>query len=90
VALSRLTPLYRAALVMREIGGMRYADIAQALEQKAKNVDVLLFRAVPGFRQEYLKAMESTGLPTSIARRRHGCCLPMWMTRIGPNGSSSG
>src|ERR687883_445450 len=45
VTLKRLAPSHRAALAMREIGGLSYAEIARALGTTAGGVEALLFRA---------------------------------------------
>src|SRR5919198_1060381 len=55
VTLKRLAPSHRAALAMREIGGLSYADIARALGTTAGGVEALLFRARARFRDEYHK-----------------------------------
>src|SRR5919109_3383215 len=55
VTLKRLAPSHRAALAMREIGGLSYAEIARALGTTAGGVETLLFRARARFRDEYHK-----------------------------------
>src|ERR671933_2090468 len=55
VTLKRLAPSHRAALAMREIGGLSYAEIARALGTTAGGVEALLFRARARFRDEYHK-----------------------------------
>src|SRR2546423_4115988 len=55
VTLKRLAPSQRAALAMREIGGLSYAEIARALGTTAGGVEALLFRARARFRDEYHK-----------------------------------
>src|SRR2546423_5242609 len=55
VTLKRLAPSHRAALAMRKIGGLSYAEIARALGTTAGGVEALLFRARARFRDEYHK-----------------------------------
>src|ERR687886_784513 len=55
VTLKRLAPSHRAALAMREIAGLSYAEIARALGTTAGGVEALLFRARARFRDEYHK-----------------------------------
>src|SRR2546423_7026991 len=55
ITLKRLAPSHRAALAMREIGGLSYAEIARALGTTAGGVEALLFRARARFRDEYHK-----------------------------------
>ena len=76
LTLARLAPTHRAALVMREIGGLSYADIAATLGATTGSVEVLLFRARTRFRDEYRKvalgatvaAPPHAGLPAAAAR----------------------
>ncbi|HEU4448362.1 MAG TPA: RNA polymerase sigma factor [Gaiellaceae bacterium] len=49
-AFARLGPRQRQALVLREIGGRSYAEIAAALETSLPAVETLLFRARSAFR----------------------------------------
>lgn len=55
LTLNRLTPSHRTALTLREIGGLSYAEIAQALQTTPGGVETLLFRARARFRDEYAK-----------------------------------
>ncbi|HEX2045386.1 MAG TPA: sigma-70 family RNA polymerase sigma factor [Gaiellaceae bacterium] len=57
-ALARLRPSQRAALVLREIGGLSYAEIAQTLELSVAAVETLLFRARRALREELAAAEE--------------------------------
>jgi len=54
-ALDRLAPSHRAALTLREIGGLSYTEIAAALGLTHGAVEALLFRARARFRAEYHK-----------------------------------
>jgi len=64
LTLDRLAPTHRAALAMREIGGLSYADIAASLGTTSGSVEVLLFRARARFRDEYRKvALGATAAP---------------------------
>ncbi len=61
LTLDRLAPTHRAALAMREIGGLSYADIAASLGTTTSSVEVLLFRARARFRDEYRKVALGAG-----------------------------
>src|SRR5919197_3419369 len=64
VTLKRLAPSHRAAMPMREIAGLSYADIARALGTTAGGVEALLFRARARFRDEYHKV--ALGAATAV------------------------
>jgi RNA polymerase sigma-70 factor (ECF subfamily) len=51
-ALMRLRPNHRAAIVLREIGGLSYAEIAETLSLSVSAVETLLFRARRALREE--------------------------------------
>lgn len=52
---ARALPLhYRTALALREMEGLSYGDIAQALNTSVPAVETLLFRARSKFREEFL------------------------------------
>ena len=51
--LGRLAGRHQAVLVMREVQGLSYADIAQQLGVTLAAVETLLFRARRTFRREY-------------------------------------
>src|SRR5918912_648505 len=63
VTLKRLAPSHRAALAMREIAGLSYAEIARALGTTAGGVEALLFRARARFRDEYHKVALGAATP---------------------------
>jgi len=70
LTLDRLAPSHRAALAMREIGGLSYADIASSLGTTAGGVEVLLFRARARFRDEYRKvALGAQALPIMTCKQ---------------------
>ena len=70
-ALQRLGPRQRQALVLREIAGRSYAEIATALDLSVPAVEALLFRARRALR------LELTGWePAAPRRRRLGALLP--------------
>ena len=70
-AFERLTPGQRKALVLREIAGRSYAEIAVALDLTVPAVETLLFRARRALR------LELTGWePPARQRRRLGGLLP--------------
>ena len=62
LTLDRLAPTHRAALAMREIGGLSYAAIAASLGTTTGSVEVLLFRARARFRDEYRKVALGAGV----------------------------
>jgi len=64
LTLDLLAPTHRAALAMREIGGLSYADIAASLGTTTSSVEVLLFRARARFRDEYRKVALGAGAPS--------------------------
>ena len=53
--LNRLSPRYRAALVLREYHGLGYEEIAQVLGTTRTAVKTLLLRARESFRYHYVK-----------------------------------
>jgi RNA polymerase sigma-70 factor, ECF subfamily len=53
VALERLRPAQREALVLREIGGRSYVEIAAAMDMSVPAVETLLFRARQALRVEF-------------------------------------
>jgi RNA polymerase sigma-70 factor (ECF subfamily) len=66
-ALARLRPNHRAVIVLREIGGLSYAEIAETLDVSVSAVETLLFRARRALREELTAAEErpAGGAPTS-------------------------
>jgi RNA polymerase sigma-70 factor, ECF subfamily len=57
-ALARLRPNYRAVLVLREIGGLSYAETAETLGLSVSAVETLLFRARRALREELTRESE--------------------------------
>jgi len=74
LTLDRLAPTHRAALAMREIGGLSYADIAASLGTTTGSVEVLLFRARARFRDEYRKVALGAG-STSVGSASALSCV---------------
>jgi RNA polymerase sigma factor (sigma-70 family) len=68
-ALGRLPFNQRAALVMRELEGRSYAEIAETLETSVAAVETLIFRARRALRRErsLLGVLGSVQLPPSLA-----------------------
>jgi RNA polymerase sigma factor (sigma-70 family) len=71
-AFERLTPGQRKALVLREIAGRSYAEIAVALDLTVPAVETLLFRARRSLR------LELTGWEPSARQRRRLGGLLLW------------
>ncbi len=59
-ALARVTPEHRAVLVMREIDGMDYQEIADVLELPLNTLKSRLFRAREELRKELMKSEKPT------------------------------
>ena len=83
VALSRLAPSQRAALAMREIGGLSSAEIATALGARATRIDALLFRARARFRAEYGKALGAAPSQTAGCRQARGALVALMVGQFG-------
>jgi RNA polymerase sigma-70 factor (ECF subfamily) len=78
--LDRLPENQRAALVLREVGGFSYAEIAGRLELSVASVQMLIFRARRALRAE-LEADVETG--------RAGAWLPWpWLGWVGGGGAA--
>jgi RNA polymerase sigma-70 factor (ECF subfamily) len=58
-ALAALAPRQRLALYLREVDGLRYSDIAEALETTPAAVETLLFRARHALGQAYERLAEA-------------------------------
>jgi RNA polymerase sigma-70 factor, ECF subfamily len=61
-ALMRLRPNHRAVIVLREIGGLSYAEIAATLSLSVSAVETLLFRARRALREELTAGEEQPAL----------------------------
>lgn len=75
--LNRLSPRYRAALVMREYHGLGYEEIAEVLGTSRTAVKTLLLRARESFRLHYAKMH-----PALAAQARGPRVLPRVMGRV--------
>jgi RNA polymerase sigma-70 factor (ECF subfamily) len=79
--LDRLPDNQRAALVLREIGGFGYAEIAARLGLSVASVQMLLFRARRALRAE---------LEADVETRRAGTWLPWsWLGWVGGGGGAA-
>jgi len=72
VALSQLPFTQRVALVMREVQGYSYAEIAEALELSPSAVETLLFRARRAFREQLESRLTCTDAERAISRQLDG------------------
>jgi DNA-directed RNA polymerase specialized sigma24 family protein len=70
--LSRLPFDERAALVMRELEGRSYAEIADVLELRPAAVELLVFEARRAFRQQLEGALTCREAEQAISRRLDG------------------
>lgn len=71
-ALSQLAFNQRAALVMRELEGRSYAEIAAALELSVGAVETLLFRARRALREQLETSLTCSEAERSISRQLDG------------------
>lgn len=63
-ALKRLAPTYREALMLRELDGFQYNDIAEIMGVSVENVKVVLHRARASFKDHYsLRVLAEDPLP---------------------------
>lgn len=76
IVLDRLSPRYRAALILREYHGLGYEEIADVMGTSRTAVKTLLLRARESFRLHYAKAH-----PTLAAEARGPRVLPRTMGR---------
>jgi RNA polymerase sigma-70 factor (ECF subfamily) len=85
-ALERLPPNQRATLVLREVAGLSYAEIASRLELTVAAVQMLLFRA-----RRALRAELESDLPRGRAAGALAWPLPPWLAHaFGSPGSPAG
>src|SRR6202011_5391435 len=71
-ALSHLAFNERAALVMRELEGLSYAEIADVLEVSASAVETLVFRARRALREQLEGALTCGGAEPAISKQLDG------------------
>jgi RNA polymerase sigma-70 factor (ECF subfamily) len=64
-----MPPRQRAALVLRELEGLSYNAIAEALQLSPGAVETLLFRARRRFREEYLRHAAESDRPANACGR---------------------
>ena len=67
--LESLPPLHRAAIVLRDIEGFSYEEIAAALDMSQSQVKALLHRARAGFKRSWLSRALSALLPARLLQR---------------------
>lgn len=83
--LDRLSPRYRAALVMREYHGLGYEEIAEVLGTSRTAVKTLLLRARESFRLHYARMH-----PALAAQARGPRVLPRVMGRTSAGAEAKG
>ena len=86
-ALSRLTDAQREAILLREIQGRSYAEIAFELGLSLSAVEALIFRARRALAEE-LELVER--IPQVQPRRRHGLLAIPGLAKLGSFGFSFG
>ena len=74
--LASLSPLHRAAIVLREFEGFSYAEIAGILEMTEHQVKALLHRARGSFRRSWMSAITSVFFPTRLWHKLRGVAPP--------------
>ena len=75
-ALAQLSFNQRAALVMRELEGRTYAEIAAVLETSVSAVETLLFRARRALREQLEGSLTCGQAELTLARRLEGTITP--------------
>ena len=75
-ALAQLSFNQRAALVMRELEGRTYAEIAAVLETSVSAVEALLFRARRALREQLEGSLTCGQAELTLARRLEGTITP--------------
>lgn len=76
LALRRLRPRYRTALILRDVHGQSSADMAEALDMTAGAVDTLVCRARDAFGREYAAVgdfPEECRVAVELIYRERGC-----------------
>src|SRR4051812_41954945 len=86
-ALRRLTDAQREAIVLREIQGKTYGEIAEELDLSVSAVEALLFRARRALAEE-LELVER--IPIVQRRRKHGLLALPGLAKLGSFGFSFG
>ena len=76
-ALGRLMPRQRKVIVLREIEGRSYAEIAEAMDLSVAAVETLLFRARRALREELERADVGVARPEPARRKAVGGVLPI-------------
>ena len=64
-----LPPMHRAAIVLRDIEGLSYLEIAQTLDMSEGQVKALLHRARAGFKRSWLSKAVSALIPARFIHR---------------------
>jgi RNA polymerase sigma factor (sigma-70 family) len=70
VALGRLRQRHQRVLVLREVQGLSYSDIADEMDVSESAVETLLFRARRRLREEYTKSEKPKGVLIAIGGLR--------------------
>lgn len=74
--LASLSPIHRAAIVLREFEGFSYAEIAITLGLSEQQIKALLHRARGTFKRSWVSALSSVLLPSRLWERLRGAPRP--------------
>lgn len=75
-AFRALDPTYRAALVMRELGGYSYREIAEALGVTLPALETLIFRARRALREHLEEQLSCEEIAIAVSKQMDGELVP--------------